>query len=381
MQNLISEPLFINQTKELDFLPVAIFIVDNQGIILYKNSEAKKILTFEYSKLDNITELSSSFNKQDFLQVITKYIKKPRQTYETLLTINHRTITSRLQLKMVAHQENKNSYLIMLYPVDNVNFSSDSDPALLKKDFKNLKQFSRLNAMREISAFIADQLNQPLTAILSYTQAMQRLYLEHATSKEITDAMERVVINAKNTGQLIHELRTQSQLNTNTLHYQSICINQLIQECIDFTDLNYFKSRILLKTDYDPSSSSVCVDSVQLKQVIISLLNNAIDATMDENIKNPMIIIETSFNDLYCKIHIKDNGSGISDSVRNKLFEPFITTKKEGIGIGLSMCQHIINLHKGSIEIISNNKPDLKETGTLIKINIPRLYNGLNRCH
>lgn len=369
MQNSVLEAHLLNHHDELDILPVSTFIVDNQGVIKYHNIEAGQLLLSGCPLPDNITDLSDCFDKHDYHLAINEHLNKTSRAFEAILDIKQ-TVHQWYQLKMVTYQKHPGDYLIIVYPFAKMTSNADT----LKSNFKDLKQFSRFNAMREISALIADQLNQPLTAILSFTQAMQRLYQINASSEEITDAMERVVINARKAGDLIRDIRSRSQIKTNTLNYTTTSIHQLINECIDFTDLNYFNSRILLKKVFDPSISTQCVDAVQLKQVIISLLNNAIDAVID-NSQPPQIVIQTAINDLYYELSVQDNGPGIPDSIKDKLFEPFISTKKDGIGIGLSMCQHIINLHKGTIKIISNNNPMIKETGTRVIITIPFIRN------
>ncbi len=355
--------LEIAQLTVLDSLPVAILIVDETGNVRYYNQAADKLLEPGIFKSANLTSFTNTFNKDDFHRAVSQLGHK-----SPALTLNL-TYGKKFQLKIVANPEQKGFYLCTLSPNNNAGINSN----LLKKNFKELKQFARLNAMREISSFFADKLNQPLTAILSYTQAMQRLYLSDASSDEIEKAMKRVVINAENTGKIIKNIR--AQLQVNTLNYQKIGMNHLIQESIHLTELDNHSSPIKLNTHYEPEFVTLCIDRTQMRQVIFSLLNNAIDAVKENSVDAPEINLTTYLNaDSEYEIVISDNGPGFPAEIQKHLFEPFNTSKKNGIGIGLSMCHHIIDLHKGSISINT-------ESATEITIRLPLTHNSNEDNH
>ena len=375
MHNPVSDTAFSAQQTILDDLPVAIIVVDKHASIQYSNPQAAALFSELSPEQINLTQLSSAFTEQDFLKAISSLNKKPAQIFaspfEKTLSFDRCQLPGLYHLKMVTTLENKKSqnnclYLITLNHVNNDPSEISNEPrkyTLLKKNFKELKQFSRLNAMREISSSMADQLNQPLTAILSYTQAMQRLYQSNASLEEISVAMDRVVINAEHAGQVIRDIR--AQLDANSLSCQNASINQLIQESTHLTELDNPASQINLITNFEPLNTTLCVGTIQFKQVILSLLNNAIDAVTDGSIETPEITLSTQINGPYYEITIEDNGLGIPPEIQDNLFNPFMTTKENGIGIGLSMCHHIIELHKGSITIDSEPK------GTKVTICLP----------
>jgi C4-dicarboxylate-specific signal transduction histidine kinase len=256
------------------------------------------------------------------------------------------------------------------------HFISAKDYQQLKRNFKELKQIARLSAMREISSALGDQLNQPLTAIVSYTQAMQRLYQDNASSEEIMDAMERVVINAKYAAQIIQDIR--NQVSFNTLKCQHTCVNQIIQDSLHMTELEHH-ARIQVNTVFDPDKTVVNLDPVQFKQVILNLLHNAIEALEDSDINNPEVTLMTRQDGLRYEIAILDNGPGISKDYLKQAFNPFFSTKNQAIGIGLSICQHIIDLHKGGIFISSPPvHREIYEHGTQVSIYLPRSLGNIN---
>ncbi len=402
----------------LECLPVAILIVDKNGLVHYHNQEADKFFSPGFLKSANVIKLSEDLNKQDFHNALDK-LHNHSSAIKFNIRFKHNQRTRSFVLKMIINPEDslealpkvstteqKEFYLITLNTINEEpsaykepsagkepsahkepsaykESSAHKEASAYKKNFKELKQFSRLSAMREISSSLADKLNQPLTAIISYTQAMQRLYQHNASSDEIDKAMQRVVVNAENAGQIIKNVR--AQLNTNTLNYQNVCMNHLIQESIHLTELDSPASFIKLVTHYEPSYMTLCIDKVQMRQVIFSLLNNAIDAVMEHSTEFPEIILTTRLHDeSHYEIVIADNGPGFPEEIQKKLFEPFTTTKKNGIGIGLSMCHHIIGLHNGSISIISDNTPKENphdnQCPTVVTICLPLNSNNAKNC-
>ena len=390
----------------LECLPVAILIVDKNGLVHYHNQEADKFFSPGLLDSANVIKLSEDLNKQDFHNALDK-LHNHSSAIKFNIRFKHNQRTRSFVLKIIntpddsletfpkeSTTEQKEFYLITLNTI-NEEPSAGKEPSAYKepsahkeasaykKNFKELKQFSRLSAMREISSSLADKLNQPLTAIISYTQAMQRLYQNNASSDDIDKAMKRVVANAENAGQIIKNVR--AQLNINTLNYQNVCMNHLIQESIHLTELDSPASPIKLVTHYEPSGMTLCIDKVQMRQVIFSLVNNAIDAVMEHSIESPEIILTTRLHDeSHYEIVIADNGPGFPEEIQKKLFEPFTTTKKNGIGIGLSMCHHIIGLHNGSISIISDNTPKENphdnQCTTVVTICLPLNSNNAKNC-
>ncbi len=345
----------------LEYLPIAILISDKQGNLHYYNQEAEIVLGHKHLSHNKISHLFIHFDQTTFIETIE--FSKKNTLFVTPLNDEQKNTTYQLKIvnlpidQALFISQEKNYYLLTLYPFFSTSKALEEleEISIIKKDFKELMQFSCLNAMREISSSLADKLNQPLTAILSYTQAMQRLYQKQSSPQEINEAMTRVVINAENAGNIIRHVR--SQLKSNIVNYQMTCINELIQECICLTELSNPLSSIQLKTQFESESTLVNIDSIQIKQLIFSLLNNAIDALLIPLIPpilTPEIKIETHKQSDYYKINIHDNGAGLPDKIKTELFKPFSTTKENSLGISLSMCHHIIELHHGDIAIQSN---------------------------
>jgi signal transduction histidine kinase len=381
MHKSIPDPLAADK-KLLDMLPLAIVIVDANASGYYINPRAGRIFFPEHPddlnaqiKQFNLTELSSDFSAEKF-GYAQGWLHK-NSCYQANLIFDLWHEKACYSIRIIPYtQADSNSPLLYLVSFE-ASCHSSAKNAAIKHSFRELKQFSRLSAMREISTSMADSLNQPLTAILSYTQAMQRMYLLNAEPEVIKAAMERVVINAQHAAQIIKDIR--SRTTTTELNFEYVDIHQLIMNTIALTELNNPDCRIHLKTHFDRKVAAARIVRIQIKQVLLSLLTNAIEALSGTDIDQPKIIIETKLLKDELLITISDNGPGLNSKVKEKLFEPFVTTKKDGIGIGLSMSLYIIELHHGSLSISSNKSSDMSpdngvQQGTRVSIRLP-LYN------
>ncbi len=375
MHNCIPDPLAADK-KLLDMLPVAIVIVDDNATGYYMNTKAARIF-FPAStgndlkasiKLFNLTRLSADFSAEKF--GYARGWLNQHDSYQADLSFELRREKACYKINIVPYILSDEHFPPLYLITFETSSGSSSKNNSLNQSFRELKQFSRLSAMREISTSMADSLNQPLTAIMSYTQAMQRMYLTESDSKEIEAAMERVVINAQHAAQIIKDIR--SRTLTTVVNFDYVDLNQLIMDTIALTELNTPASEINLQLHFDHNIPAIKIIRIQIKQVILSLLTNAIEAFSGMGLQQSKITIETKLSAEDLLMTICDNGPGISDQVKDKLFEPFISTKKEGIGIGLSMSQYIIELHNGKITLDANHKSDnTKKPGTCVRICLP----------
>jgi C4-dicarboxylate-specific signal transduction histidine kinase len=308
----ISQDSFAKQNLKsmLDQLPIVMLMVDRTGRVDFFNKEAQAFFGAHFFTSTKITQLFQQFSEYDFNHTIKQFSddsnKEKKSQFSISFFLQQKTYTA--SLSMTHYSLHNSNDIVYIFTI--IDIQSEHKDKLLKKNFKELKQFARLSAMREISSSLADKLNQPLTAILSYTQAMQRLYKANASTNEINDAMERVVVNAENAGQIIKQVR--AGLNVNTLNYQSSCINKLIQESIYLTELGNPDTPIKLTTHFEKQNSLLNFDKLQMRQVIFSLLNNAIDAVMERSDHSAEIIVQTQLKqqnkNTHFEIIIADNG-------------------------------------------------------------------------
>ena len=212
---------------------------------------------------------------------------------------------------------------------------------------ERLSQFGRLSTLGEMAAGLAHELNQPLAAIATYTQACQRL-IESGQSDddEILATLRKCDSQAQRAGDVIRRLRQFVQKRE--VGRQEVGCKELIRDIAALADVDARNNRIPLKIDVAEDLPKVMVDAVQIQQVILNLIRNGIDAmlNMDQNDEGISVSV-TMFGDDHIKFAVTDCGSGISDEAEKKIFEPFFTTKPSGLGLGLAICQSIVASHGG----------------------------------
>ena len=228
-----------------------------------------------------------------------------------------------------------------------------NDEVMSKQRLTSLAHESRLNMMGEMAGEIAHELNQPLTAISNYPDACMRLQKAgKLQAYDITEVLGEIRGQVQRANQIIRHIRDFTQKRE--LQLQHIDINNLVAGVLELVagELNW--NDVSVTTQLTDLRPIVVVDGVLLKQVILNLINNAIEAMVTANCQVRRINIATAITAGTVSVEIADNGPGISDELTEIIFKPFFTTKADGMGLGLSMCQSIIESHGGHL-LVSNN--------------------------
>ena len=219
--------------------------------------------------------------------------------------------------------------------------------ALLQERETLLAHASRVNAMGEMASGIAHELTQPLTAILSRSQAALRLAVtDNPDIQAISQALEINVREAKRAGEMLKRMRDYASNRTPKPVTSSI--NAIVAEIVALTTADLQQRGITLKCSLAPEPVKAFVDVIELEQVLHNLIRNAADAV--EATRAALIRIETEVVNGDIKIVVRDNGAGIAPDALPKLFHPFFTTKPDGMGLGLSLCATLVERIDGRIE-------------------------------
>jgi two-component system sensor kinase FixL len=210
-----------------------------------------------------------------------------------------------------------------------------------------LLHVSRLSAMGQMTAAIAHELNQPLSAILNYINAARRT-LSKVTGEEaqrVSELIEKAVAQTTRAGQIIRHLR--EFVEKRETARVSANINLVIQEAISLASVASADPNVRVLTDFEPNLPPVLVDKVQVQQVIVNLIRNSVEAM--QVVSKRELRISTRLNAEGIKLTVSDSGPGLPPEVASRLFHPFVTTKEKGMGIGLSICRSIVEAHGGRI--------------------------------
>ena len=224
---------------------------------------------------------------------------------------------------------------------------------------QELAHISRVTLLGEITASLAHELNQPLTAILTNAQAArQNLAAKRLEESEAEEILQEIVAAATRAGDVIRRVRT--WLTRDQPVMQDLDINQIVCDVERLLHSELIIRHVALTLDLDPGLPPVSADRVQLQQVIMNLALNGIEAMHDRTNGNRQLTISTSLAGRNVLIAVRDAGTGIHPDHMDRLFDPFFSTKPAGLGVGLRICWSIVTAHGG--RIWAQNNPDAGAT-------------------
>lgn len=209
----------------------------------------------------------------------------------------------------------------------------------------------RLNFAGEIAAGMAHELNQPLTAIINYSEACANLLRSgEASTDEIIAAVEQIAEQGQRAAEIIRRLR--GLMRKAPLHQEPVDVHGLIRKAVDYmaTATDAYQERIRLRVEVADSLPKVEVDPVQIQQVLVNVIRNGLEAMSDPGAARRELTIraEPAADDMVT-VTIHDTGLGFAEGVHELLFYPFFTTKPEGMGLGLPISASIIEAHGGRL--------------------------------
>lgn len=229
-----------------------------------------------------------------------------------------------------------------------------------------LVHVSRLTALGEMASALAHELNQPLSAIGSYLMGSKALLRrEEVPHERIADAVERAGQETLRAGEIIRRLRDFVSRGETERRLESL--PKLLEEASALALVGAKDLGVRVRHQLSPEVDMVLVDKVQVQQVILNLIRNAIDAMERSDRRELLVCVEPEGNEM-ARVSVSDTGPGIDPEVEAQLFRPFITTKRDGMGVGLSISRTIVESHGGRIWIESN-----EAGGATFRFTIPRL--------
>ena len=241
--------------------------------------------------------------------------------------------------------------------------SAEAETALQRVEIEHLM---RVSVLGELSGSIAHEINQPLTAILSNAQAALHLLAQNSPDlAEVRDALEDIVHEDNRAGEVIHRLRSLLKKGERKTEY--VNINYLVRSTVSLLHSELIGRDISLRLDLDHAPFLTRGDSVQLQQVLLNLVMNAMDAMASTPVAQRSILITTSATQAgMVDVLVKDRGHGIRPKENGRVFEPFYTTKSHGLGLGLALCLTIIQAHQGRLTLVNDERG-----GAIAKFSLP----------
>ncbi|MEJ2115201.1 MAG: PAS domain S-box protein [Gammaproteobacteria bacterium] len=344
--------------------PIGIAVLDLEGNYVNVNPSLcdilgyskPELLKFSYKDITHPDDIVISGNflhkllKGDFsgFSIEKRYIRKDRKVINVALSVAlvHESV-------FLAHNKMGKPALLIshIQDVTEEAMAEEKSKALQEQ----LAHLDRIGMMGEMAAGIAHEINQPLTAIDSYAQAaLRRIKDKSLNLNKIQELLEKISKASARTSDVISHMRAMVKRKSN--QHERCNINILIEEAVKLAEADSQAKEFKLKQDLAKSFSDAIVDPIQIQQVILNLIRNAMDAAAQETEEYKQIIIRSALiaKENRIQVSIIDFGSGIDDETAEQLFNPFFTTKPSGMGMGLAICQSIIQMHGGHLWFTSN---------------------------
>jgi two-component system sensor kinase FixL len=224
---------------------------------------------------------------------------------------------------------------------------------------------SRLSVMGQMASTMAHELNQPLTAVTNYLEAGRQLLATGAGGPHrVGEMMEKAIAQAQRAGEVIRGLRGFVSKGETERRVQSL--NQLVEEALALALVGARQRGVRASLELEQSLPLVLVDPVQIQQVVLNLVRNAVEA-MEEVERRELVIGTRAVTDQeIAEVVVADSGPGIAPELADRLFQPFVTTKKTGMGLGLSICREIVEAHHGRLTVAPGSSG-----GTVFRLTLP----------
>jgi two-component system sensor kinase FixL len=352
----------------LETVPDAMIVIDERGIIRSFSSAAER--QFGYSAAEVIGKNVNLLMPSPYRENHDRYIERYRRTGERRiigigrLVVGERKDGSTFPMELAVGEMRSGDRHFFTGFIRDITQRQASE-ARLQELQTELVHMSRLTAMGEMASALAHELNQPLLAIAGYMKGSRRLLESGAEDRSdlLRDALDKAGDQALRAGQIIRRLREFVGRGDSERRIESV--NKLIEEASALALVGTKDKGVRVRFRFDPAVDLVLVDKVQIQQVLLNLLRNGVEA-MEASQTRELVISTAVHDDNMIAISVADTGSGIAPEIASQLFQPFITSKAQGMGVGLSICRTIVEAHGGRITAAPN-----PAGGTIFRFTLP----------
>jgi two-component system sensor kinase FixL len=219
----------------------------------------------------------------------------------------------------------------------------------LQRNRQDLAHLTRVSTLGELAGSLAHELNQPLTAMLSNAQAAQRfMAMDPIDLDEVREILHDLVADNRRASEVIRRIR--ALLKKGELEAAPLSLADVIGDVVLLLHSDAIVRGVRVFMNIEPALPPVHGDRVQLQQVVLNLLLNAFDAMESHGVPDREVVIEASVDDEGAvRVAVRDCGPGLADDIVEKVFTPFFTSKRDGLGLGLSISRSIVEMHGGRI--------------------------------
>lgn len=355
----------------IDASPIAVITIDKSGCILTFSRQAE--VTFKYKEKDVLGKNVNMLMPELDCSLHDGYLEHYLKTGEKRIIGSGRPIramrSSNETFPAILHvSEFMDGEHIFVGFIEDTTEKEETERRLSETQFQ-LQHAGRVGAMGEIATSIAHELNQPLTAAASLAGAVS-LTLQKAACERCDEAIEMlddIVGEIRRASEIIQQMRefVRKRKTAKSLHN----VNKIVEDAGALALIGADAEGIEVKWALSPDVGEMLLDRIQIQQVVTNLIRNAIDA-MQGTTEKKLVITTCSTGD-GAEISITDTGHGLCNDIESKLFEPFVSSKEDGMGVGLSISKSIIDAHQGEL-----GAKNLDSGGCVFTFKLPAGENG-----
>jgi two-component system sensor kinase FixL len=356
----------------LDTIPDAMVVIDAQGIMQSFSSAASRLFGYGPDEVlgRNVKMLMPSPYRESHDGYLGRYFRTGERRIIGIgrVVVGERKDGSTFPMELSVGEMNSGNRRYFTGFIRDLTERQRTE-ARLQELQTELVHISRLTAMGEMASALAHELNQPLSAIANYMKGSRRL-LEGRTDEDaqvIRDAMEKAAEQSLRAGQIIRRLRDFVARGESERRIESV--KKLIEEASALALVGAKEHGVRVRFQIDAEHDLVLVDKVQIQQVLLNLVRNAIEA-MEQSPRRELMIASRPRDGDMLEVSVADSGPGIAPEIAAQLFQPFVTTKRYGMGVGLSISRSIVENHGGQITVEPN-----PGGGTMFRFTMPGVTN------
>ncbi len=334
----------------IDTVPEGMIVIDEHGVVQSFSRNAERL--FGYRPEEVVGENIRMLMPEPYRGAHDSYLEHYRRTGERRIigvgrvVVGERSDGSTFPMELAVGEMNTDGRRYFTGFVRDLTERQENQ-ARLQELQSELVHMSRFTALGEMSSALAHELNQPLSAIGNYLNGVRRMMQRSGADPAMEDAVAKAAEQAMRAGEIIRRLRDFVARGETEKAEENV--TRLVQEASTLALIGAKSLAIHTRFDLHPEVRTVYASGVQIQQVLVNLIRNAVEAMADSGERHLVVGAASVQDGAMVEFRVEDTGPGLDPDVRARLFQPFVTTKESGMGVGLSICRTIVEAHGGTI--------------------------------
>lgn len=330
----------------LDTAPDALIVIDERGVIRSFSAAAERMFGYASAEVvgSNVKMLMPAPYREQHDGYLERYLETGERRIIGIgrVVVGQRQDGSTFPIELAVGEVNAGGNRQFAGYVRDLTDRQERERRLSELQAE-LVHVARLNELGQMASALAHEVNQPLTAIANYLSGARRL-LAAGNQQSAQQALERIAQQTERAREVIRRLRELMRKGETERRVENL--PKTIEEASALA-LVGIGQRVKLDIRFGEGAGEAVIDRIQIQQVLLNLMRNAIEA-MSDSARRELVVATAAAGEMI-EVSIADTGPGLPEAVRARLFQPFVTTKPTGMGVGLSVCRTIVEAHGGEL--------------------------------